>query len=98
MIALSLAMSAVFQPIGADARRDREQVMVDRFLHDGRRQVHVARRHDDLGALADQLVGAGLRRRRGVLLRVAGLEHDLPAADTLLVDLLELELRRRERR
>ena len=59
------------------------------ILHDGRGEVDVARREDDLRALADQLVGARLRGRRVVLLRVAGLEHDLAAHDALLVDLLD---------
>ena len=54
----------------------------------GAARFDVAGREDDLRALADQLIGAGLRCRGVVALRVAGLEHDLAAADALLVDLL----------
>ena len=85
--------------IGADARCDREQVVLDRRLLDDRRGVvHVTRREDDLRALADQLVCARLGGRRVVALGIAGLDHDLAAVHALLVDLLDLELRRSEGR
>ena len=85
--------------VGADAGGDRQQVVLQRHLHDGRRQVDVAGREDDLRPLGDELVRA--RRRDGavVSLRVAGLDHQLVAEDApLLVDLGDPDLRRRERR
>ena len=84
--------------VGADARCDREQVVLERLLHDGRGEIYVARREDDVRMLADQLVGAGLRRRRVVALRLAGLDHDLAPVHALFVDLGDLELRRSESR
>ena len=84
--------------VGADARRDREQVVLQRLLDDRSGQIDVASREDDVRVFADQLVGARLGRRRVVALRLARLDHDLPPVYTRLVDLGDLELRRRERR
>ena len=85
--------------VGADARRDRELAAVDRLLDDRRRVVDVAGREDDVRALAEQAQRARLRLRRVVVLRVAGLDHELVAGRAALrVDLLDADLRRGERR
>src|SRR4029079_14138286 len=80
--------------VGADARGDRELAAVDRLLHDRRREVDVAGREEDVRALTDQAQGARLRLRRVVVLRVAGLDHELVAARAALgVQLLGPDLR-----
>src|SRR5262249_39037431 len=85
--------------VGADARRDRELPALDRLLHDRGREVDVARREQDLRSLAEQVQGARLRPGGVVVLRVAGLDHELAAEHTALrVDLLDPDPRGRQRR
>src|SRR5256885_3631111 len=85
--------------IRADAWCYREHAAVDRRLHHRRCVVDIARREDDVGALAEQADCTRLGRCRIIALGVTGLDLKAPSADApLRVDLFDADLRGGKRR